>query len=487
MSISILNSLISVQDKQPLNEFFKPIVDFLEKIIFFDLGRLFNSPLDAEVPFIVVWLIIGGVLFTISFKFINIRGFKHAWDIVLGKCKKGDAGEVSHFQALTTALSATVGLGNIAGVAIAVSTGGPGATFWMIIAGFLGMSMKFAECTLGMKFRKINPDGSISGGPMYYLSEGLKSKRLARLGSVLAVIYAVFIILASFGGGNMFQSNQAYGQLTVVLPYFDDKAFLVGILIAALVGLVILGGIQSIAKVTSRIVPIMAGVYILAALIIISVHFKDMPAVLKLIVQSAFSGDAIKGGVIGVLITGFRRGAFSNEAGIGSASIAHSAAKTKIPIREGYVALLEPFIDTIVICTMTALVIIFTGVYQDAEGIKGVALTSKAFSQIFSWFPVVLVIAVFLFAYSTMISWSYYGQKGFSFLFQKFLGMKMSKYIYQVIFLLFIVLGTTTDLNEVIDFSDMMILALAFPNLIGMYILIPEILNEIKVYRQKKT
>lgn len=469
-----------------INKIFKPAVEFLEKTIFWDLASVLKLNTEVKIPFVVVWLIIGGLFFTIRLKFINITGFRHALSIVAGKfSKKSDTGEVTHFQALTTALSATVGLGNIAGVAIAISIGGPGATLWMILAGFLGMSLKFAECTLGIKYRKIYSDGSVSGGPMYYLSKGLQEKGFKKTGRILAITYAIIIVMASVGGGNMLQSNQAFAQLVVVAPMFEGRGVYVGLFLALIVGLVIVGGIKSIARVTSRIVPVMAIIYVLAALVIIFSNFTDIPEVSWLIIKRGFTGEAMKGGFIGVLITGFRRGAFSNEAGVGSASIAHSAAKTKIPVREGYVALLEPFIDTVVICTMTALVIIFTGSYNEVGGMEGVPLTSKAFATVISWFPYVLTIAVFLFAYSTMISWSYYGQKGFNYLFSFLLGKKTGGYIYQTIFLFFIILGAASQLQEVINFSDMMILALAFPNLAGLYFLIPEILVEIRKYKQQ--
>lgn len=471
---------------QKLNEAFAPVVSFLEKIIFWDVAEAFGVPIETSVPFVVVWLIIGGVFFTIRFRFINMRGFKHALQLVSGKyAKRDDVGEVSHFQALTTALSATVGLGNIAGVAIAITVGGPGAIVWMIFAGFFGMSLKFMECTLGLKYRRVSKSGTVSGGPMYYLERGLAKQGLRKLGKTLAVFYAVMLILASFGGGNMLQANQAFAQLASVAPSFGNAGIWVGACLALLVGTVIIGGIKSIAKVTSKLVPIMAVIYIAASLFIIAIHFKEIPSTIWMIVKEAFQPSAMKGGMLGVLITGFRRGAFSNEAGIGSASIAHSAARTKIPIREGFVALLEPFIDTIVICTMTALVIVFSGVYQEANGLDGAPLTSKAFESVIWWYPYILVVAIFLFAFSTMISWSYYGQKGFTYLFPSFLGnQKLPKFSYQVLFLLFIVLGAATQLNDVIAFSDMMILGLAFPNLLGLYFLTKEIVAELKSYQQ---
>ena len=470
-----------------INEFFVPAVEFLNRVIFWDLAKAMGIDLPYEVPFVVVWLILGGVFFTIKMRFINIRGFKHGIQLVAGKFSKpGEPGEVSHFKALATALSATVGLGNIAGVAIAIAVGGPGATFWMILAGFLGMSLKFSECTLGLKYRKISEKGIVSGGPMYYLEKGLKKRRLRVLGEFLAILYAILIILASFGGGNMLQSNQAFAQLKEVVPFFNNQGLIVGSLLAVLVGLVIIGGLKSIARVTSKIVPIMAIFYVLTALIIIGMNYNKIFSVFEMIIYEAFSFGAAKGGFLGVMIMGFRRGAFSNEAGIGSASIAHSAAITKIPVREGFVALLEPFVDTVVICTMTALVIIFTGVYQSQPDLNGAPLTSAAFASVFSWFPYLLVVAIFLFAFSTMISWSYYGLQGFLFLSSKyFKNIKIPSLIYQFLFLLFVILGAATELTDVITFSDMMILGLAFPNLLGLIIMSGEIKEDLKAYLRK--
>ncbi len=359
---------------------------------------------SSPIPFIVLWLIIGAIFFTIFMRFINIRGIKHSVDILRGRYDNPDnPGEVTHFQALTTALSATVGLGNIAGVAIAITVGGPGATLWMIIAGLLGMSSKFVECTLGVKYRKIDEDGVVSGGPMYYLSQGLKKRNMKGLGLVLSFIFAVLVIGGAFGGGNMFQANQAFSQLSLMAPSISGYGAYFGIILAVLVGIVIIGGIKSIARVTDKIVPIMALLYVGTALIIIFMNIDKTGSAFGLIINGAFSPDALKGGIIGVLVVGFQRAAFSNEAGVGSAAIAHSAVKTDEPISEGYVALLEPFVDTVVICTMTALVIIFTGQYTNPQGLEGAQLTSQAFGTVFTWFPYLLVIAIFLFAFSTMI------------------------------------------------------------------------------------
>lgn len=361
--------------------------------------------------------------------------------------------------------------------------GGPGATFWMILAGFLGMSSKFVECTLGVKYRKVDKNGEVSGGPMYYLSKGLAKKNMGGLGKVLAVMFAIFCVFGSFGGGNMFQANQAFAQLSSSWTALEGNGVIFGVVLALLVGVVIVGGIRSIARVTDKIVPLMAVLYVGVALVIILMNFAKIGDVFGLIVEGAFSPDAVKGGILGVLILGFKRASFSNEAGVGSASIAHAAVKTDEPITEGLVSLLEPFIDTIVICTMTALVLIFTGFHESSYGLSGAPLTSAAFGSVFSWFPYLLVVAILLFAFSTMISWSYYGLKSWTYL----LGdSKASVYTYKLIFLVFIVIGSSVQLGAVIDFSDMMILAMAFPNILGLYFLSSEVKEDLKAYLAKK-
>tara|TARA_R110002049_G_scaffold245596_2_gene419689 strand:- start:2382 stop:4454 length:2073 start_codon:yes stop_codon:yes gene_type:complete len=437
------------------------------------------------IPFIVVWLVLGALFFTIRMRFINVKGFKHAIDLVQGKFTdpdKKEDGEVSHFQALTTALSGTVGLGNIAGVAVAISLGGPGATFWMIIAGLIGMASKFTECTLGVKYRIMGKDGNVSGGPMYYLSEGLKRKGFGTLGKVLAALFAILCVGGSFGGGNMFQANQAFAQLSGEFPALEGMGVWFGIVLALLVGIVIIGGIKSIAKVTDKIVPFMTGIYVLFALIIIGINFENVGAVFYEIYEGAFNSPAIKGGVIGVLIVGFQRAAFSNEAGVGSASIAHSASKTNEPVSEGIVALLEPFVDTVLVCTMTALVLVFTGFADGTSGLEGSELTSAAFGSVFPWFSLVLVIAIFLFAFSTMISWSYYGLKAWTYLFGK---SKKVENLYKFIFCVFIVIGSSVGLGAVLDFSDLMILGMAFPNILGLLILSKEVRADMNSYFQR--
>lgn len=456
---------------ESINSMFEPIVAFMAKVIFWE-------PF-LEIPIVVIWLVVGAVFFTLRMNFINIRGFKHAIQLVRGDYDNpNDKGEVSHFQALTTALSATVGLGNIAGVAVAVAVGGPGATFWMIVAGLLGMSSKFVECTLGVKYRQIDANGEVSGGPMYYLNTAFQKRNLPIVGKVMAGLFAILCVGGSFGGGNMFQANQAFSQLEGQFSILQGNGAYFGIILAILVGAVIIGGIKSIANITEKIVPFMAVLYVGASLFIIVMNYDQIFDVFALIFDSAFSGDAAKGGVIGVLIQGFRRAAFSNEAGVGSAAIAHSAVKTNEPVTEGIVALLEPFIDTVVICTMTALVIIITGRHTGYD-LEGAQLTSSAFESVISWFPLLLVVAIFLFAFSTMISWSYYGLKAWTYLFGQ---SKATEYSYKLLFLVFIVIGSTVSLGAVIDFSDMMILAMAFPNIFGLYLMSGEVRDDLRDY-----
>lgn len=483
------------------NGSFVPIVNAVASVIFWDpfyalnlydnrvrneAGELAHFPNGTlrtnSIPFIVVWLIFGALFFTLRMGFINVRGIKHSLELIRGHFDESKApGEVTHFQALATAVSATVGLGNIAGVAVAISLGGPGATFWLIVAGFLGMSSKFVECTLGVKYRDIDKDGVVSGGPMHYMRKGLERKNMKGLGRVLAGVFAFLVIGASFGGGNMFQANQAFEQLSGEFAVLEGKGPYFGIVLAVLVGAVIIGGIKSIAKVTEKIVPVMAGTYILAALIIIGMNISEIGHAFELIFKGAFEAEALRGGFLGVLIQGFRRAAFSNEAGIGSAAIAHSAAKTYHPVSEGFVALLEPFIDTVVVCTLTALVLIFTGFHAEA-GLSGAQLTSGAFGSVISWFPYVLVIAIFLFAFSTMISWSYYGLKGWTYLFGR---SKRTELAYKLIFLVFVIIGASVSLGAVLDFSDMMILSMALPNIIGLLLLSGEVRKDLKDYFKK--
>jgi len=457
------------------------IVNALSTVFFYDVMFW-----DAEhsLPLVVLWLVVGSIFLTLRMGFINLRAFKHAVNVTRGKYSDpSDAGEVSHFQALAAALSATVGLGNIAGVAIAVSIGGPGATFWMIIAGLIGMSAKFTEVTLGQKYREFRPDGRVMGGAMFYLSKGLGEMGMPKLGKVLAVIFAVLCIGGSLGGGNTFQVNQSMNAVQETMPWLLAQPWAYGLVMATLVGIVIIGGIKRIAQVAEKIVPAMVGIYVLAALWIIFTNFASVPAAFGTIFSGAFTPEAGYGGFIGVLVMGFRRAAFSNEAGAGSAAIAHSAARTPYPIREGLVALLEPFIDTVVVCTMTALVIVVTGAYNNPAyadiiaGSQGAALTSRAMGEHITWFPYILSICVLLFAFSTMISWSYYGERCWSYLF----GDGSSR-VFQIIFVIFTFLGSIISSQNVLDFGDLMILGLAFPNLLGLYILSGKVRRDLDDY-----
>lgn len=466
-----------------LNGWIDAINGVMASVLFFDV-----LPGEANVPFIVAWLIVGGVFLTIKMGFINFRLLGHSIRIIRGKYSSADdVGEVTPFQALTAALSATVGLGNIAGVAIAIGIGGPGATFWMIIAGLLGMSTKFTEASLAQMYREVRPDGHIMGGAMEYLSRGFSELGWAGFGKGLAILFCILTIGASLGGGNAFQVNQALSAVQQEVPYFAESPSMFGIVLAVLVGVVIIGGIKRIAHVAEAVVPLMVSIYLLAAMWILLQHAAEIPDVLGLIFSSAFSMEAGFGGFIGVLVQGFRRAAFSSEAGIGSAAIAHSTARTPYPTRQGIVALLEPFIDTVVICTMTALVIIITGVYhpdgQYAEFIsnnQGAALTSAAFGTVISWFPVVLSIAVVLFAYSTMLSWSYYGERCWTYMFGERFSM-----IYRLMFLAVIVAGSVSSASSVLDFSDLMLLSMAFPNMFALYALSGKVKSSLDAYLGK--
>ena len=528
LPVLFLPSLIFAQEQpeikkgldERVNEWFAPIANWFESVVFYPIQ--FTDTIS--VPIVVILLVAGALFFTLYFTFINIRLFPLAIRVVRGKydhlderhpplkpeqanvSDEGDIpdtikdesshGEVSHFQALATAVSGTVGLGNIAGVAVAIALGGPGATFWMIICGLIGMSTKFVECTLGVKYRDVDANGTVYGGPMYYLSKGLKGTKAAFLGKPLAILFAMLCIGGSFGGGNAFQSNQASAQIISMTGIENTSAgFYIGLVLAIIVGLVIIGGIKRIAQVTEKIVPFMAGIYILASLIIIFAHFNQIGAAFGLIIDQAFTPAAGLGGFFGVMIQGFRRAVFSNEAGAGSAAIAHSAVRTRYPASEGIVSLLEPFIDTVVICTMTALVIVLFNMdglfdYSDmnsssvlikatGERIGGVDLTSAAYNDVIPNFSYVLTIAVILFAFSTMISWSYYGLQAWKFLFGR---SKAADLSYKLLFLAFVVIGASATLGAVIQFSDAMILAMVFPNMIGLFFLFPKVKEELNKY-----
>ncbi|MEM9479054.1 MAG: alanine/glycine:cation symporter family protein [Verrucomicrobiota bacterium] len=520
-----------------------PVSDVASEIIFFSF-----KVKDQGLPLVLILLGGTAVFLTIYFKFINLRAFGVALKTVRGKYTPADApGQITHFQALTAALSATVGLGNIAGVAIAIGLGGPGATFWMILMGIFGMSTKFCECTLGVRYREIDSNGNVHGGAMYYLSKGLAEKGLGGFGAVLAGFFAVMTIGGAFGAGNMYQMNQSYAQFSETFGVFQNQGWAFGLIVAVIVGFVIIGGIVWIARVTSFLVPFMCGIYLLAAFAIVLSNLSAVPAAFGVIISSAFSPEAVGGGIIGVLIQGIKRAAFSNEAGLGSAPIAHSAVKTDKPASEGLVALLEPFVDTVVVCTMTALVIVLTGtwkvngevgeaggalvagpaaaeVIQDLEagqlireiggeekdgvewkqvrllepqaeaetdvegwvkaesvtGIGGIAITSMAFESVFSWFPYVLSVAVLLFAFSTMISWSYYGEKGVAYIFG--IENKLPVLIYKLFFCGFAIIGAAASLGSILALSDAMVFAMVFPNLIGLYFLLPVVKEELQKF-----
>ena len=477
---------------QRIDEAFQPVSDFFSEVIFFSIG---------ENPFVIYLLVGSALFFTLYFVFPNIRYFLTSINVVRGKYDEVEKdensskeGEVSHFQALTTAVSGTVGNGNIAGVALAIALGGPGATFWMIVCGLMGMSLKFVECTLGVHYRDVDENGVVYGGPMYYLSKGLKEKGFATLGKLSAIFFAIFCIGGSFGGGNAAQANQAAIVLKDLLGFESTfSGAVIGIVLAIVVGIIIIGGIKRIASVTEKIVPFMAVLYIVACLYILLINFSFLDDAIALIVREAFNPTAIGvGGFIGVLMIGFKRAAFSNEAGVGSASIAHSAVKTKYAASEGLVALLEPFIDTVVICTLTALVIITfnsTGVFtyggQDGgvmiDGImyEGAGITSKAFAEYIPYSDIFLTVAVVLFAVSTMISWSYYGLQSWKYLFGR--GEK-SDLTYKLLFLLFIIIGSAASMNSIWAFSDAMIFAMVFPNMVGLYILFPVVKQQLTKY-----
>lgn len=506
---------------EQINNAFMPIATAWENLV------LTPIPLGSyNVPVVLILLVMGATFFTLYFKFPSITQFGTAVQTVRGKFDSLDhhesgnpdlsvdgdvigtlkdeskTGEVSHFQALATAVSGTVGLGNIAGVAVAIALGGPGATFWMIVCGLIGMATKFVECTLGVAYRDVDEDGTVHGGPMYYLSKGLKEIGFGKLGNILGYVFAILCVGASFGGGNAFQSNQAAVQISTLFGLEGGAVgFMIGIFLAALVGIVIIGGIKRIASITEKIVPFMAGIYVLASLVIIFSNFSYIDEAIRLIFEGAFTPMAGIGGVLGVLIVGFQRAAFSNEAGAGSAAIAHAAVKTRFPASEGVVALLEPFIDTVLICTMTALVIIFfniegsnvqsifayggdgSNVILNAtnESIGGVDLTSMAFDSVLPGFSYVLTLAIVLFAFSTMISWSYYGLQSWKFIFGK---GKWADLTYKILFLLFVIIGSAATLDAVIKFSDAMILALVFPNMIGLLFLFPKVKNALNDYMQ---
>ena len=462
---------------EKIETLFQPISELITSIIF---GSF--SAFETNIPFIVVWLVFASLFFTFYFNFVNLRFFNRAIMVARGKFDKpSDPGEVSHFQSFTAAMSGTIGLGNIAGVAVAISIGGPGATLWMIITAFFGMTLKFVEVSLGHRYRIIHEDGTVSGGAIRYLSRGLEECGYKKFGKILAFFFAICCIGGSFGGGNMFQANQAFQQIIEATgaenSILQGKGWLAGLVFAFVAGSIIIGGIKSIGKVTEKLVPLMALIYTFSCLFIIISNYDLLPQTVLSIFSSAFNIDASVGGLLGSLIAGVKRAVFSNESGIGSAPIAYAAAKSSNYLNTGFMSLLSPVVDTIFVCSMTAFVIIITGVGQNSDGIQGVELTSRAFESVFSWFPTILAIAITLFALSTLITWSYYGLRCWTYLF----GMsRSSRFSYKIIFLSFTVIGTSMNLESVINFSDSMIFAMSIPNIIGLYFLASKVKKDIQ-------
>ncbi|MCV6613521.1 MAG: alanine:cation symporter family protein [Cellvibrionaceae bacterium] len=467
-----------------INSGLTPLADAVAAVVFYAVPVL-----GVDLPLIVVWLVIAALFYTVYLGFMNMRGFGLAWRLALGQyADPKSPGDISPFKAVATALSGTVGVGNIGGVAVAIMAGGPGATFWLIMAGLLGMSTKMVECTLAVKYRQYHEDGTVAGGPMYYLSRGLAKRGWHTIGRFLGGFYAAVIVIGCMGIGNMFQSNQAYVQFVNVsggeASWFAERAWLFGLILAALVGSVIIGGIQSIARVTGKLVPFMAILYGLSCCLILAYHYDRIAPAIGLIISGAFSPEGISGGILGVMIIGFQRALFSNEAGLGSASIAHAAVKTNHPASEGFVSLLEPFIDTVVICTLSSLVIITTVYGSDlmSSGLEGVALTSAAFESTVSWSPYPLAVAALLFAFSTMISWAYYGQQAWQYLVGDNQILSLG---FKLVFCFFVALGCVMQLEAVLKFSDALVFLIAVPNIIGLYIMVPEVKAEVNNYLAK--
>lgn len=463
-----------------------PLAEALSALVFFEIPLL-----GGRWPFVVLWLLGGAIFFTIAHRGINLRGIPMAIRVLRGHFDVPDAaGEVTHAQALSAALSGTVGIGNIGGVAVAIAAGGPGATLWMIVAGFLGMATKYVECTLGVRYRRHNPDGTVSGGPMFYLRRGFEERGLPRLGAFLGRFYAVGIVIGCLGIGNMFQSNQAYEQFLFVTggeeSFFVGKGWLFGLALALGVAAVILGGVRVIARVTVRLVPFMGVLYLVGALAVILMNIGHLPAALAAIVEGAMAPEGVAGGVAGTMVIGFQRAVFSNEAGIGSASIAHAAVKTDRPATEGLVALFGPFVDTVVICTLTALVIGVTAQTDEAfltqQSFQGVGMTSEAFRRAIAWSPYPLAVAALLFAFSTAIAWSYYGLKGWTSLVGEGRGRRVA---FNLVFCAFVALGSTIRLQSVLDFSDAMVFVLCVPNILGLVLLTPVVKEELRRFRQR--
>jgi AGCS family alanine or glycine:cation symporter len=456
-----------------VNSWVGPVADAISNVVFFAI-----SVAGAQLPLIVVWLITGSLVCTVAFRFINLRGFKHALRVVRGDyADRSTPGETTPFQALATAVSGTVGLGNIAGVAVAVSVGGPGATLWMVLAGFLGMSAKFAEVTLAVKYRKVRDDGTVTGGPMYYIPIALERVGLPRLGKFLA---GFFCIAAVGGSLTIFQINQSFAQFRAVTGF--DQGFVFGLVIAVWVGIILFGGMRRIAKTTDKLVPLMCGIYIVGCLVVLIANAAALPAAIVTIVRTAFAPESVAGGIIGAIVVGFRRAAFSCEAGLGSAPMAHATVRTREPMSQGFAALLEPFLDTVIICLLTALTIVVTGVYTAGGEPQGIALTSSAFATVVPWFPIVLSVAAILFALSTVLSWGYYGEQAWTWLFSS---TQASRVTYRLFLCAVLSTGATFELAQVVNLVDSLNFCMAIPNLIAVYLLLPELRQDLQSYTSR--
>ena len=476
-----VHSVFAKPVDQVIDATLAPVTDVFSKIVFYPV-KIFGS----DIPISILWILIGGIFFSIYYRGIAVWGFKHAISLLfkqpVNKSEDG-TGEVSSLQALATALSGTIGLGSIAGVAIAISIGGPGAIFWIVVGAILGMPLKFLEATLAVKYRRFNADGSVSGGPMHYIMHGLTRKGLRWLGQPLAVIFAFLLLPGSLGCGNMLQINQATQQVILITgnekSIFYDNAWIFGLIVAVIVALIVIGGIKSIAKVTEKIVPFMCFLYVIIGLIVVFANVTLIPETFLKILKEAFCPEAVEGGVAATIIIGLRRSVQSNEAGTGSAPIAYATVKTKEPISQGFVSLLEPFL-TACLCVLSALTIVITGSYKEYnEGVSGIQLTSSAFESVISWSPYVLAVVIILFALSTIISWAYYGQKGWTYLFGE--GKKRIIF-YQLLFCGVIIAGASINLKSIVDFTDAGMLAMSVPNLIALYILMKDVKFDLEVY-----
>ena len=448
------------------------VIDKLSDLVFFQVNIL-----GIDIELVVLWLAIPMLYFTVHLGFINFRGMGAGIRALKGQFSGPKMpGKMSPFAALSTALSGTIGLGNIAGVAIALSTGGPGAAFWMFIIGWVAMTLKCAEVTLGLKYREILPNGDVRGGPMYTLKNGLASRGYAKIGLAIGGIYA---FLALFGAIPLIQVNQSYAQVAHVTGI--DFPLTYGIIMAALVGLVVINGVGWLSRVTSAIVPAMGIVYLGGIFAILALHFEQIPAAIGLIISDAFTGEAAAGGAIGAFVVGMRRAVYSSEAGIGSAVIAHAQARTDEPASEGLVALLEPFLDTVVICSLGAIAMVVAGTYVgDVEGIE---ITSNAFATVADWFPYLLAVAVFLFGFSTLCAWGFYGQQAWGYLFGH---SKVSIWSYKFIYVICLPVGALLELGQVIKLVDSAFFLMAIPNIIALYIFAPEIKREIFGYLERQ-